>query len=265
MPGHNLPYQPADPQWQVSRHPPDAVNEDRVFGAPHQNYPITATTTNGTAAAHQQQLAPPPTSSSSSQTRPASAAVMYSSLPHPGPSSSSQSPASRKRASHSITTATTQPPPPLPSSTSSGIPAQSSSSTSNGTLTDVYSHPAALAYAAAHPKRKIPQFGPYLLLQTLGEGEFGKVKLGLHSEWGEEVAVKLIRRGIVDSSARMTKVEREIEVLRVSFPNIDSFKYRTDAPITFPLAHSASQYRSPLRRDRDRQIYRYRVGVCIRW
>ena len=51
--------------------------------------------------------------------------------------------------------------------------------------------------------------------QTLGEGEFGKVKLGLHMQWGEEVAVKLIRRGNIDSSVRMSKVEREIEVLRV--------------------------------------------------
>ena len=30
-------------------------------------------------------------------------------------------------------------------------------------------------------------FGPYLLLQTLGEGEFAKVKLGMHAETGEEV------------------------------------------------------------------------------
>ncbi|KAL1682189.1 CAMK/CAMKL/Kin4 protein kinase [Schizophyllum commune] len=79
---------------------------------------------------------------------------------------------------------------------------------------DVYAHPAAVAYAAAHPRRTIPKFGPYLLLQTLGEGEFGKVKLGLHAQWGEEVAVKLIRRGSIDSDARMSKVEREIEVLR---------------------------------------------------
>ncbi|KAJ7157869.1 CAMK/CAMKL/Kin4 protein kinase [Mycena crocata] len=87
--------------------------------------------------------------------------------------------------------------------------------------TDVYSHPAAIAYAAAHPRRTIPKFGPYLLLQTLGEGEFGKVKLGLHSQWGEEVAVKLIRRGNVDSAVRMSKVEREIEVLRtLKHPNI---------------------------------------------
>jgi serine/threonine protein kinase len=83
---------------------------------------------------------------------------------------------------------------------------------------DVYAHPAAVAYAQQHPRRAIPKFGPYLLLQTLGEGEFGKVKLGLHFQWGEEVAIKLIRRNNINSSQRMTKVEREIEVLRVRAP-----------------------------------------------
>ncbi|GAA98916.1 uncharacterized protein L969DRAFT_104375 [Mixia osmundae IAM 14324] len=66
-------------------------------------------------------------------------------------------------------------------------------------------------------------FGPYQLLQTLGEGEFGKVKLGVHGDrWGEEVAIKLIKRGSVqESQARMLKVAREIEVLRiVKHPNI---------------------------------------------
>lgn len=75
---------------------------------------------------------------------------------------------------------------------------------------------------AAHPRRTIPRFGPYLLLQTLGEGEFGKVKLGIHVQWGEEVAVKLIRRGNVDNAVRLSKVEREIEVLRVRFLSIPS-------------------------------------------
>ncbi|KAF8439878.1 kinase-like domain-containing protein, partial [Boletus edulis BED1] len=84
---------------------------------------------------------------------------------------------------------------------------------------DAYSHPAAVAYAAAHPRRTIPKFGPYLLLQTLRyPGKFGRVKLGLHSQWGEEVAVKLIRRGNIDSSVR---IDREIEVLRtLKHPNI---------------------------------------------
>src|SRR5690349_8419170 len=48
---------------------------------------------------------------------------------------------------------------------------------------DVFHHPAVEAYMAAHPRRTIPRFGPYLLLQTLGEGEFGKVKLGIHVQW----------------------------------------------------------------------------------
>jgi serine/threonine protein kinase len=65
------------------------------------------------------------------------------------------------------------------------------------------------------PRQKI-YFGPYILLQTLGEGEFGKVKLGIHSErWGEEVAIKLIKRGNVDTAQRGEKVRREIEVLKV--------------------------------------------------
>ena len=79
---------------------------------------------------------------------------------------------------------------------------------------DIYSHPAAVEYLAAHPKRTIPKFGPYLLLQTLGEGEFGKVKLGLHMQWGEEVAVKLIRRGNIDSSIRMSKMSKRANRLR---------------------------------------------------
>ncbi|KAG9125931.1 hypothetical protein FRC07_005537 [Ceratobasidium sp. 392] len=99
--------------------------------------------------------------------------------------------------------------------------ARRSSANAASTTKLVDQHPAAIAYQAAHPKRAIPRFGPYLLLQTLGEGEFGKVKLGLHAQWGEEVAVKLIRRGNVENAIRMSKVEREIEVLRtINHPNI---------------------------------------------
>ncbi|KAI9016255.1 hypothetical protein CLU79DRAFT_326752 [Phycomyces nitens] len=67
-----------------------------------------------------------------------------------------------------------------------------------------------------HPPlgRKPTVFGPYLLLQTLGEGEFGKVKLAIHIETGHEVAIKLIKKDNIDSSTRMTKVEREISVLK---------------------------------------------------
>ncbi|TFY74494.1 hypothetical protein EWM64_g9518, partial [Hericium alpestre] len=119
---------------------------------------------------------------------------------HPTPPTSA-SHSSRKRASHQVTSSTQQ--------------------EEQVTYRDVYSHPAAQAYAASHPRRTIPVFGPYLLLQTLGEGEFGKVKLGLHMKWGEEVAVKLIKRNNVEAAVRMGKVEREIAVLKaLKHPNI---------------------------------------------
>ncbi|KAL5520479.1 hypothetical protein ACEPAG_9703 [Sanghuangporus baumii] len=140
--------------------------------------------------------------SGSGAARPASTQVYPTSTSNSVPVHSASSQASRKRASHQVTTS--QPEREEPAG-----------------YRDVYSHPAAVAYAAAHPRRTIPKFGPYLLLQTLGEGEFGKVKLGLHSQWGEEVAVKLIRRGNIDTAVRMSKVEREIEVLRtIKHPNI---------------------------------------------
>ncbi|BEI88004.1 uncharacterized protein CcaverHIS019_0107220 [Cutaneotrichosporon cavernicola] len=90
-------------------------------------------------------------------------------------------------------------------------------------LSDEYVlHPSVHAYKQAHPGRPMIALGNYILLQTLGEGEFGKVKLGVHSEFGVEVAIKLIRRGQLETEAsRANKVEREIEVLRqLKHPNI---------------------------------------------
>ena len=95
-------------------------------------------------------------------------------------------------------------------------PLHSSSGQASISTSDFNVHPSIAAYQLAHPRRGLINFGPYVLLQTLGEGEFGKVKLGVHRDYGEEVAVKLIRRGSVESSTRLTKVEREIDVLKVS-------------------------------------------------
>lgn len=41
--------------------------------------------------------------------------------------------------------------------------------------------------AAFRAHRRQIKLGPYLLLQTLGEGEFGKVKLAVHTQTGQEV------------------------------------------------------------------------------
>ena len=163
------------------------------------------------------------------------------------PSTTSGSSRRQQRASHTVV-----------SSTAAGNSHGQTHDDEVPSTPDVYSHPAAVAYTAAHPRRTIPKFGPYLLLQTLGEGEFGKVKLGLHNRWGEEVAVKLIRRGNVDGTLRMSKVEREIEVLKVLVFYLEMFQN-----LTFTLDTQTSQHRSFIRCYRNRQIHWNYSGICL--
>lgn len=71
-------------------------------------------------------------------------------------------------------------------------------------------------------RRKDVQFGDYMLGQTLGEGEFGKVKLGWKKDGSSQVAIKLIRRETVATNpTRLPKIYREISILReLQHPNI---------------------------------------------
>ena len=103
--------------------------------------------------------------------------------PRPPSLPSPQQP-NRERASHSVT------------SESSSHPEDQEKQPS---YSDAYSHPAVIQYAANHPRRSIPKFGPYLLLHTLGQGKTTTVKLGLHTAYGLEVAVKIIKRLDVES------------------------------------------------------------------
>ena len=110
---------------------------------------------------------------------------------------------SRKRASHNPGMTLGQASPPKPEQ-----------------LTDEYVlHPSVYAYKAERPGKPMVGFGPYVLLRTLGTGEFGKVKLGVHTDYGVEVAIKLIRRGSLNDESMANKVEREIDVLKASCPS----------------------------------------------
>ncbi|KAK3335302.1 hypothetical protein B0T19DRAFT_4366 [Cercophora scortea] len=74
-----------------------------------------------------------------------------------------------------------------------------------------------------HSKReKHTKFGEYILGNTIGEGEFGKVKLGWKQEGGVQVAIKLIKKDQLGSNpSRMQKIMREVSILKsLTHPNI---------------------------------------------
>ena len=71
-------------------------------------------------------------------------------------------------------------------------------------------------------RRKETRLGEYILGQTLGEGEFGKVKLGWKRGGEVQVAIKLIRRETLNGNpSRLPKIHREVTILRgLEHPNI---------------------------------------------
>lgn len=70
--------------------------------------------------------------------------------------------------------------------------------------------------------RKEVKFGDYILGQTLGEGEFGKVKMGWKKDSNVQVAIKVMHKESLQSASnRLPKIYREISILRgLQHPNI---------------------------------------------
>ncbi|KAK4530461.1 hypothetical protein CCYA_CCYA04G1318 [Cyanidiococcus yangmingshanensis] len=61
-----------------------------------------------------------------------------------------------------------------------------------------------------------PLIGPYSLGRTLGVGSTGKVKLGVHVETGELVAIKVIRKEFLERKESLKKkMQREIAVMKL--------------------------------------------------
>ena len=65
----------------------------------------------------------------------------------------------------------------------------------------------------ANSKEK--KIGYYLLGKTIGEGTFGKVKLGTHTLTGERVAIKILVKEKIIDVADVERVSREIHILKL--------------------------------------------------
>lgn len=61
-------------------------------------------------------------------------------------------------------------------------------------------------------ERKI---GQYILGKTIGEGTFGKVKIGLHILTKARVAVKILEKCKIVDAADYERVSREIHILKI--------------------------------------------------
>lgn len=56
--------------------------------------------------------------------------------------------------------------------------------------------------------------GHYVLGKALGEGTFGKVKLGTHILTGEKVAVKVLEKSRIKDKKDVERISREIKILK---------------------------------------------------
>lgn len=62
--------------------------------------------------------------------------------------------------------------------------------------------------------QQLAYVGPYRLDKTLGKGQTGLVKLGIHCVTGQKVAIKIINRSKLSESV-LQKVEREIAIMKL--------------------------------------------------
>lgn len=69
---------------------------------------------------------------------------------------------------------------------------------------------------------KILKFSIFIFIgKTIGEGTFGKVKLGTHILTSEKVAIKILEKDRIVEQADVERVAREIHILKIlRHPNI---------------------------------------------
>ena len=63
--------------------------------------------------------------------------------------------------------------------------------------------------------------GNYHVGKSIGEGTFGKVKMGTHTLTGEKVAIKILEKERITDVSDVERVAREIHILKlIRHPNI---------------------------------------------
>ena len=63
--------------------------------------------------------------------------------------------------------------------------------------------------------------GAYLMGKTIGQGTFGKVKLGTHIQTKEKVAIKVLEKLKINDLADIERITREIYILKlIRHPNV---------------------------------------------
>ena len=63
--------------------------------------------------------------------------------------------------------------------------------------------------------------GNYRIEKTIGEGTFGKVKLGIHIPTEEQVAIKILEKDKIQDQEDLSRISLEINILkRLNHPNI---------------------------------------------
>lgn len=90
--------------------------------------------------------------------------------------------------------------------------------------------------------RRMKQVGKYYLIKSLGEGSFGKVKLAINSETKEKVAIKVLKKSVIQAEGMIQTIKQEISFFFFFFsssfpPSLLPFFL----DYTFSLSFSTSQ------------------------
>ena len=78
--------------------------------------------------------------------------------------------------------------------------------------------------------------GNYRIEKTIGEGTFGKVKLGIHIPTAEQVAIKILEKDRIQDKEDLARISREINILKkLNHPNIIKIY---DVSLCYLIVHS---------------------------